>query len=83
MRMCLDALSAAEMGFRLGPIVEAEHRLDAILQAVGQVNRASTSAIGALGMLIVLQLNTKGLVEVSDGAGERNAAARSAALNDS
>ena len=56
----------------LRPIVEAEHGSNHPVQFVGQMDRSGPAAISPAGMLILLQLHAKGVIELGHGAGEHD-----------
>jgi hypothetical protein len=60
------------MRARLRPVIEPEHGGNDAMEFVGQMNRSDPAAIGSAGMLELLELHTKGIIELSHGAGEHD-----------
>jgi hypothetical protein len=59
------------MWFGFWTIVEAEYSLDYILQFGGNVDRPGTAAVAAIGMLVLLQLDSRRPRSISDSSSER------------
>ncbi len=74
--------AGAEMRARLRPVVEPEHGGNHPVQFVGQMYRPGPAAIGAAGMLELLQLHAKGVIELGHGAGEHDVSPPCVLLDD-
>ena len=64
--------AGAKMRACLGPIVETEHGGNHSVQLVGQMDRPDSAAIRAAGMLELLQIHAKSIIELGDCAGEHD-----------
>src|SRR5580704_13150266 len=62
----------SEMRARLRPVVEPEHGGNHPVQFVGQMDRPDPAAIGPAGMFELLELHAKGVIELSNSAGEHD-----------
>src|SRR5919202_761444 len=61
---------AAELGPRLGPVVEAEHRFDDGRDVVGHVHLAGAATVAAAGVLPAAEEDAERLAHRRDGARE-------------